>query len=125
MTQSGLGYLSLLTFGSSARQAVRLTELVSFQPPALQASGTAAMVEVMSLLADSIECEVARTTADTKGDWKLLVFIMTDGAPTDHWHPGLARLKKARVGILIACAAGQGAETAILKNADGELKEPG
>ncbi|WPL19678.1 putative protein encoded in toxicity protection [Thiorhodovibrio winogradskyi] len=108
-------YLSVLTFDSSARQAVPLTELVSFQPPVLKASGTTALGEVLALLADCIEREVARTTAETKGDWKPLVFIMTDGAPTDDWRQGLDRLKQARVGILVACAAGQGADTEILK----------
>jgi uncharacterized protein YegL len=108
-------YLSVLTFDSSARQAVPLTELVSFQPPALKASGTTALGEVLALLADCIEREVARTTAETKGDWKPLVFIMTDGSPTDDWRQGLDRLKQARVGILVACAAGQGADSDILK----------
>jgi uncharacterized protein YegL len=108
-------YLSVITFDSSARQVAPLAELAAFQPPALSASGTTALGEALGLLAERVEAEVARTTADAKGDWKPLVFLMTDGAPTDDWQAGLAKLKQVRTGVIVACAAGQGADTAILK----------
>ncbi len=108
-------FLSVITFDTSARQIVPLSELASFQPPSLAATGTTALGEALVLLAERIETEVARTTAETKGDWKPLVFIMTDGSPTDDWRKGLTRLNQVRTGMVIACAAGQGADTAILK----------
>ncbi len=108
-------YLSVITFDSSARQVAPLAELAAFQSPALSASGTTALGEALGLLAERVEAEVARTTADAKGDWKPLVFLMTDGAPTDDWRKGLDRLKQVRTGVIVACAAGQGADTAILK----------
>ncbi len=108
-------FLSVITFDSSTRQIIPLSELASFQAPNLVATGTTAFGEALGLLAERIETEVARTTADAKGDWKPLVFIMTDGSPTDDWRQGLARLKLVRTGMIIACAAGQGADTAILK----------
>jgi len=40
---------------------------------------------------------------------------MTDGGPTDNWQQGLADFKKQKVGMVVACAAGQGADTNILK----------
>lgn len=108
-------YLSVITFDSSARQVTPLTELATFQAPAIAATGTTALGEALALLGDRIEAEVAKTTADVKGDWKPLVFLMTDGSPTDDWKKGLNRLKQVRTGIVIACAAGQGADTSILK----------
>ena len=108
-------YLSVITFDSTARQAIPLTELSSFQSPSLNATGTTALGEALELLAERIAVEVARTTADTKGDWKPLVFIMTDGSPTDDWRKGLDRLKQARTGVVVACAAGHGADQSILK----------
>ena len=69
----------------------------------------------MQLLAQKIEDEVTKTTAEVKGDWKPIVFIMTDGEPTDNWQKGAQALKKARTGIIVACAAGSGADTSILK----------
>ena len=108
-------FLSIITFDSAAKQVVPLTELATFQTPPISASGSTELGAALSLLADRIEAEVAKTTADAKGDWKPLVFIMTDGAPTDDWKRGLDRLRKVRTGIVIACAAGPGADTTVLK----------
>jgi uncharacterized protein YegL len=108
-------YLSVITFDSSANQVVPLTELVSFQVPQFQAMGQTSMRAALSLLADRINSEVAKTTADVKGDWKPLVFLMTDGQPTDSWKKGLDALRKVKTGIIVACAAGPGADTNMLK----------
>ncbi|CAL8477995.1 VWA domain-containing protein [Caballeronia sp. S22] len=108
-------HLSVITFDSSARQAVPLTELSAFQTPNLAASGTTALGDALALLAARIDAEVNKTTAEIKGDWKPLVFIMTDGVPTDDWARGLQKLRKVRTGAIVACAAGQGADTAVLK----------
>lgn len=81
-------YVSVITFDSSARQAVPLTDLLSFQMPALTASGTTSLGEALTLTASSIAKEVQKTTADTKGDWRPLVFLMTDGSPNDDWRKG-------------------------------------
>ena len=82
-------YLSVITFDSTARQVVPLSELASFQVPSFQASGQTALGAALSLLAEKINSEVSKTTAEVKGDWKPLVFIMTDGQPTDTWKNGL------------------------------------
>lgn len=108
-------YLSVITFDSAASQAVPLTELASFQVPQFQASGQTSMGAALSLLADRINVEVAKTTAEVKGDWKPLVFLMTDGQPTDSWKKGLEALRKVKTGIIVACAAGPGADTNMLK----------
>jgi uncharacterized protein YegL len=108
-------FLSIITFDSAARQIVPLTELATFQIPAFSASGCTELGAALALLADKIEAEVGKTTAQVKGDWKPIVFIMTDGSPTDDWKKGLERLKKVRTGLVIACAAGQGADTSVLK----------
>ena len=108
-------FLSVITFDSAARQVVPLTELATFQTPHISASGSTELGAALSLLADRIEAEVAKTPADAKGDWKPLVFLMTDGSPTDDWKRGVDRLRKVRTGIVIACAAGPGADTTVLK----------
>ena len=92
-------HVSVITFDSSARQAVPLTDLLSFQMPALTASGTTSLGEALSLTASSIAKEVQKTTADTKGDWRK----------------GLNDFKAARTGVVVACAAGHDADTSVLK----------
>ncbi len=87
-------YISVITFDSDARQTVPLTELSQFNPPQLSATGTTAMGAALTLLAERIEAEVTKTTSDTKGDWKPVVFLMTDGSPTDNLTAGIEALKR-------------------------------
>ncbi len=108
-------YVSVITFDSSARQAVPLTDLLNFKLPELVANGTTALGDALSLTAKCIGNEVQKTTADTKGDWRPLVFIMTDGSPTDDWRKGLSDFKTARTGVVVACAAGHAVETKVLQ----------
>lgn len=108
-------YLSIITFNSSAQQVTPLTELSAFQQPSIDAGGCTALGEALSLLANKVDTEVVKTTTEVKGDWKPLVFIMTDGEPTDDLNKGLTEFKKRKFGMVVACAAGQGANTDTLK----------
>ena len=108
-------YLSIITFDSSARQASPLTELAAFQQPTLQASGCTALGEALTLVSQCADNEVVKTTPEKKGDWKPLVFIMTDGEPTDDLNKGIAEFNKRKWGMVVACAAGSGANTDTLK----------
>jgi uncharacterized protein YegL len=108
-------YLSLITFDSTARQLVPLTDLSSFQMPELKAAGGTSLGAALQTVADSINREVAKSSPDVKGDWKPLVFLMTDGIPTDQWQSGLNAFQNSKIGITVACAAGTGADVNLLK----------
>jgi uncharacterized protein YegL len=108
-------FISVITFDNSANQIIPLTDLSSFQMKDIQATGSTAFGEALKLVSSCIDREVAKTTLETKGDWKPLVFIMTDGVPTDNWQNGLNEFKKRKVAYTVACAAGHGADTSLLK----------
>ena len=108
-------YLSIITFNNTAQQVTPLTELANFQQPNIDASGCTAVGEALNLLANKVDQEVTKTTIDVKGDWKPLVFIMTDGVPTDDIRKGLDEFRNRKFGMIVACAAGQGADTSVLK----------
>jgi len=108
-------YLSVITFDSDARQVVPLTDLASFQEPIITAQGTTSMGEALTLVSNCIEREVQKSSPEQKGDWKPLVFIMTDGQPTDDWQRGLSSFRSIKTGMVVACAAGSGADASILK----------
>lgn len=108
-------YISIITFNSTAQQVAPLTDLVTFQQPTIEASGCTALGEALELLSKKIDAEIMKTTAEVKGDWRPLVFIMTDGEPTDDINRGLSEFKKRKCGMVVACAAGQGANTNTLK----------
>lgn len=108
-------YLSVITFDSTAQQIIPLTDLATFQMVDLRASGTTALGAALSLVAERIDNEVMSTTLERKGDWKPLVFIMTDGIPTDDWRQGLQAFSNKKTAFTVACAAGSGVDTSILK----------
>lgn len=108
-------YLSVITFESTARQAVPLTDVVSFQEPRIKAGGATALGAALNLLEKCIDMEVRKTTLEQKGDWRPLVFLMTDGMPTDSWQSAADRMKQKKSVNIIACAAGASADTSTLK----------
>jgi uncharacterized protein YegL len=107
-------YLSVITFSSTAQQVMPLTELMMFQEPTLEARGATALGDALKVLNQCAETEVRKSTPTQKGDWKPLVFLMTDGQPTDSWEKEADALKAKRLNI-IACAAGPGADEQLLK----------
>ncbi|MEL6897882.1 MAG: VWA domain-containing protein, partial [Planctomycetota bacterium] len=100
-------YLSVISFNTNASQLVPLTELTSFQAPDLQASGITELGGALKLTAECASREVEKTTAESKGDWRPMVFLMTDGMPTDDWKSGLSKFKEERWGIVVGCAIGK------------------
>lgn len=108
-------FISVITFDSVAQQIIPLTDLASFQMVDIKATGVTALGDALKLVSNKIDNEVAKTTMEQKGDWKPLVFIMTDGIPTDDWQSGLNEFKQRKTAFTVACAAGSGADTSILK----------
>ena len=108
-------HLSLITFESTANQVCTLTDLLSFQEPTIKAGGATSMGQALKLLDHCIDREVRKTTPQQKGDWKPLIFLMTDGKPTDNWETPAKEIKQKKVGNIIACAAGSGADEFSLK----------
>ncbi|MES0328543.1 MAG: VWA domain-containing protein [Gammaproteobacteria bacterium] len=109
-------FISVITFNTEAKQVVPLTDLISFQPPDIVAQGTTSLGAALKLVSKKINEEVITTTPGRRGDWKPLIFLMTDGAPTDDWQSGLDDLKKIKLGMIVACAAGPNGDTNVLKS---------
>ena len=108
-------YVSIITFDTDAKQIIPLTDLASFQMVDIKAQGVTSLGAALSLLAEKLNSEVSKTTLEQKGDWKPLIFIMTDGIPTDDWQPGLNQLKSVSKGLIVGCAAGSGADDSVLR----------
>ncbi len=110
-------YLSVITFDSSARQIIPLTELLQFKEPEISAGGATALGEALNVLVDCVNHEVRKSTETQKGDWRPLVFILTDGSPTDAaaFDEAVQKIKSLKAANIIACAAGSNADTTYLK----------
>lgn len=111
-------YLAVITFDSTAQEIVPLTELTDFQPPVISARGSTSLGAALALVADSASKNVAKTTTTQKGDWRPMVFIMTDGEPNDDWQKGLARFNQEKWGVVVACAV-DSADISVLKQISG------
>lgn len=110
-----MAYLSVITFDSTAQQLCPLTELSSFNPPHLSVGGTTSLGAALKLLTHCFDQEVAKTNESQKGDRKPLVFLMTDGMPTDTWEKAADELKQKKTANIIACAAGSYGDEQVLK----------
>lgn len=109
-------YLSIITFGETANQIVPLTELLQFQVPEIEARGIGTSLgAALRILIHKINTEVKKTTSEIKGDWKPIIFIMTDGEPTDEFESAIKDFKQVSKGVVVACAAGKDANTYLLK----------
>lgn len=112
-------YLSIITFDSSANQIAPLTELVNFEVPELHPNGLTAMGEALSLVTVKAQDEITKSSSEVKGDWKPMVFIMTDGLPTDNLEKGIKDFKTGSWGIVVACGVDD-ADTDVLKKIAGK-----
>ena len=113
-----LVHLSVITFASTANQIIPLTPVTSFNPPPLSAGGGTAMGAALRELGRALDREITPTTPAKKGDYKPLVFLLTDGEPTDSWEPELAALKsrsEKKAGSIIALGCGDSVNTGVLR----------
>src|SRR3712207_876316 len=78
-------FISLITFASSAQQVVPLTDILKFQMPRLKMGSGTALGAGLRLWLQSMDRELVKTTAQQKGDYKPICFLLTDGEPTDDW----------------------------------------
>lgn len=76
-------FLSVIVFAGQAKTLVPLQELVQFYPPRIPIGGGTSYGEGLGHLMFEMRRDVMTTTSDRKGDWKPIVFLFTDGVPTD------------------------------------------
>jgi uncharacterized protein YegL len=112
-------FLSVITFAKTVKQVVPLTELIQFQPPKLSVRTGTSLGAALLLLLDCLRREVVRTTATTKGDYKPLVFLLTDGQPTDDWEPAAETVRRAnnpKIANIYAIGCGPDVDTDVLRS---------
>ncbi len=112
-------FLSIVTFDSTVKEVLPLTALDMVQMPEIVCpeSGATFLGEGLGVICDKVEREVIKSSADNKGDWRPLLFVMTDGKPSDTQAYGeaIARVKAAQFASVIACAAGPKAQAEDLR----------
>ena len=107
--------LSIITYSTEAKQIVPLTEVYKFQKPEILAKGQSAMGAALNLLCECITKEVRKTTPEKKGDWRPLVFLLSDGGHSGPIAKPIAELKKLNCGMVVACATGMNSHFDLLR----------
>lgn len=77
-------FVSVIAFAGKAKMLVPLTELFKFYPPNIPIGGGTSLGGSLEFLMKEITQSVQPTTPEIKGDWKPIVFLFTDGTPTDN-----------------------------------------
>lgn len=112
-------WVSIITFDKEVKQILPLTPLESLQLPEITTpeSGPTHTGAALRLLCERIDREVKKGTSDCKADWTPMLFLMTDGKPSDTqlFKQMVAEVKNRRFAQIVACAAGMTARTEPLK----------
>lgn len=112
-------HLCIITFDREARCLVPLTALDEFSLPeiAVPDSGPTHTGAALQLLCEQMDSSLIKSTPERKGDWKPLLFLMTDGKPSDiQLYAQMAEeVKNRNFAAIIPCAAGMKASPEPLK----------
>ena len=111
--------ISIITFDREVKVLVPLTPLEDFQLPniVVPESGPTHTGAVLQLLCKQVDNEIRLSTPERKGDWMPLLFLLTDGKPSDIqvYNQVMPEVKKRHFASIVACAAGMHAKTEPLK----------
>lgn len=103
-------WLSLITFNNEVKEVIPLMQLEDVVIPEIVVpkSGATFMGAALELLFTKISNNTIKTTQEEKGDWRPLLFIMTDGRPSDiqAFEYVVPKIKALNFAAIIACAAG-------------------
>lgn len=107
--------LSIISYNSSAEQIVPLTEVYRLRLPGLTAKGRSALGDALLLLSEKVDTKVRTNTAETKGNGKPLMFLLSDGGYSGPIARPIAEFKKRHFGVVVACAAGEKSHIDVLR----------
>lgn len=107
-------WISIITFDREVKEVVPLTALESFQLPEIicPESGPTFTGKALEVLHDKVNSEIRKGTPTQKGDWRPLLFLFTDGKPSDVklYADMIPIIKSINFGTIVACAAGHSAD---------------
>lgn len=112
-------HLSIITFDNEVKEIFPLMPLEEVQIPEITCpkSGATNLGAGLELVVQRMQRDVVKSSAEVKGDWRPMLFLMTDGAPSDTalFNEMVVKIKNCDFGRIIACAAGPRAKESFLK----------
>jgi uncharacterized protein YegL len=115
-------YLSIIAFDREVRVLVPLQGLEDVEVPGLQPTESGAdLGAALEVLCQEVDANIRRNTDEHKGDWRPLLFLMIDGAPSDiaKYRNVLPEVKKRNFAVIVGCTTGiKAAEEYLLELTD-------
>jgi uncharacterized protein YegL len=112
-------WISIITFDREVKVVVPLTELVTFQLPEIMCpqSGPTHTGKALEVLQQTVKKDIIKGTDTRKGDWRPLLFLFTDGKPSDIqlYREMIPKIKAMNFGAVVGCAAGHLSSNVMLK----------
>jgi len=111
-------FVSIIVFESEAQQLMPLTEAGQFKAPVLEAQGECSLGKGLTLLGECLKRELRPKRVDHPGDWKPIIFLMTDGHATNEWESSAERLRESmmrRRDSLVVIGCGPTPNMSVLK----------
>jgi uncharacterized protein YegL len=117
-------WVSVIAFAGQPKTLAPLQEIISFYPPKFPVGSGTSLSKGLGHLMYELRKNFVKTTYEQKGDWKPIVFLFTDGVPTDSesdMKAAIAEWKKnwKHTANLVAVSFGGNTDNSIL----GELTE--
>jgi uncharacterized protein YegL len=109
-------FVSVIAFAGKAKCISPLTELYKFYPPTFPIGGGTSLGSAMEFLMNDMDSSLVKTTIEQKGDWKPIIFLFTDGNPTDDTSRAISRWNNSykRKANLVAISIGDNVNTQLL-----------
>ena len=109
-------FVSVIAFAGKAKSLSPLTELYKFYPPTFPIGGGTSLGVALEYLMNDMDSSLVKTTAEQKGDWKPIIFLFTDGNPTDDTSRAISRWNNnyKRKANLVAISIGDNVNTQLL-----------
>ena len=102
--------LTLITFDRAARALCSLVPVDQLQMPEIcvPSDGPTMLGAALELALTSVRHDLVRRTATTRGDYKPILFVMTDGKPSDImlYKQMCQQVRAGAFAAVVACAAG-------------------
>jgi uncharacterized protein YegL len=76
-------WISVIAFAGQAKTLAPLQEIISFYPPRFPVGSGTSLSKGLGHLMYELRKNFVKTTYEQKGDWKPIIFLFTDGIPTD------------------------------------------
>lgn len=112
-------HISIITFGRHVEQLLPLTSIYNLQVPTITTDeyGPTHMGAALEMLLEKIDKELKPCTLEHRGDYKPILFLLTDGQPTDKMlcNQIAPKIKSSLFQRIICYALGPIAKTEYLK----------